>query len=80
MTTTTENETTKTKQILSYYIFEDAAEGQTSGKPVGTAFAHKKAMGLTLLINGKRYKAYPPKAKTAEPAAAEPATTEGKGA
>ena len=76
MTTTTETQTTKTKQIPSYYIFENAADGQP-GKPVGAAFAHKNGKGVTLLINGKRYAAFPPKAKTAEPA---PATTEEKGA
>ena len=80
MTTTTENQTTKTKQIPSFYIFENAADGQKAGKPVGAAFAHKNGKGVTLLINGKRYSAFPPKAKTAEPAAAEPATTEEKGA
>ena len=77
MTTTTENQTTKTKQIPSFYIFENAADGQKAGKPVGAAFAHKSGKGVTLLINGKRYSAFPPKAKTAEPA---PATTEEKGA
>jgi len=77
MTTTTTNETTKTKQAPSYYIFENAAAGQKGGKPVGAAFAHKSGKGVTLLIAGKRYSAFPPKAKTAEPA---PATTEGKGA
>ncbi|MEP6936176.1 MAG: hypothetical protein ABI988_19915 [Nitrospirota bacterium] len=58
MTTTTANETTKTKQIPNFYIFENAADGQKSGKPVGAAFAHKKGKGLTLLISGKRYAAY----------------------
>lgn len=77
MTTTTENQPTKTKQTPSYYIFENAADGQKSGKPVGAAFAHKNGKGVTLLIAGKRYSAFPPKPKTAEPA---PATTEGKGA
>lgn len=48
MTTTTANETTKTKQIPSYYIFENAAAGQTSGKPVGADFAHKNGKGVTL--------------------------------
>ena len=78
MTSTTANETTKTKQIPSFYIFDETAP--KGGKPAGAAFAHKSGKGLTLLINGKRYAAFPPKAKTAEPAAAEPATTEGKGA
>ena len=81
MTTTTENQATKTKQIPSYYIFENTADGQKSGKPVGAAFAHKSGKGVTLLINGKRYSAFPPKAKTTEPAITPaPATTEEKGA
>lgn len=75
MTTTTENQTTKTKQIPDFYIFENAAVGQQRGKPVGAAFAHKNGKGVTLLISGKRYAAFPPKAKTAQPE-----TTEGKSA
>ncbi len=35
---------------------------------MGAAFAHKNGKGVTLLINGKRYSAFSPKAKTAEPA------------
>ena len=64
MTTTTET-TTKTKQVPDFYIFENAGEGQQGGKPVGAGFAHKKGKGVTLLINGKRYAAFPPKAKAA---------------
>ncbi|MEP7352506.1 MAG: hypothetical protein ABI824_04660 [Acidobacteriota bacterium] len=74
MTTTTENQVTKQKQAPDFYIFENAAEGQQGGKPVGAAFAHKKGKGMTLLISGKRYAVFPPKAKTQQPA------TEGKGA
>jgi hypothetical protein len=44
--------------------------------PSGAAFAHKKGNGFTLLIAGKRYAAFPPKAK----AAVQPEATEGKGA
>ena len=75
MTTTTENQTARAKQIPDFYIFENAADGQQCGKPVGAAFAHKNGKGVTLLISGKRYAAFPPKAKTAQPA-----TTGGKGA
>ena len=65
MTTNTET-TTKTKQVPDFYIFENAGgEGQQGGKPVGAGFAHKKGKGVTLLINGKRYAAFPPKAKAA---------------
>ena len=76
MTTTTENQTTKTKQVPAFYIFENTAAGQPGGKPAGAAFPHKKGKGFTLLIAGKRYAAFPPKAK----AAAQPEATEGKGA
>ncbi len=70
MTTTTENQTTKAKHVPDFYIFENGAKGT---KPTGAAFAHKKGQGFTLLIAGKRYAAFPPKAKTAE----QPATGEG---
>ena len=73
MTTTTENQTAKTKQVPAFYIFENGAQG---GKPAGAAFPHKKGKGYTVLIGGKRYAAFPPKPK----AAVQPPATEGKGA
>ncbi|MEO8377068.1 MAG: hypothetical protein ABI579_05295 [Candidatus Sumerlaeota bacterium] len=78
MTTTTENQPAKAKQIPDFYIFENGAAGQKGGKPAGAAFVHKKGKGFTLLIAGKRYAAFPPKGKSA-PATEQPAT-EGKGA
>ena len=75
MTTTSENQTTKTKQVPDFYIFENTAKGEKSGKPAGAAFAHKTGKGFTFLIGGKRYAAFPPKTTTA----VQPAT-EGKGA
>ena len=42
MTTTTENQTTKPKQVPDFYIFENQANGQKAGKPAGAAFVHKK--------------------------------------
>jgi hypothetical protein len=79
MTTTTETQTTKAKQVPDFYIFENGADGTKGGKPVGAAFVHKKGNGFTMLIGGKRYAAFPPKAKTAaQPAQAEqPAQGEG---
>ena len=68
MTTTTENQTAKTKQVPDFYIFENGANGEKGGKPAGAAFAHKKGKGFTLLIGGKRYAAFPPKAKPAQQA------------
>ena len=62
MTTTTETQTAKPKQVPDFYIFEN---GEKGGKPAGAAFAHKKGKGFTLLIAGKRYAAFPPMAKTA---------------
>jgi len=64
MTTTTETQTAKPKQVPDFYIFESAGDGQKGGKPAGAAFVHKKGKGFTLLIGGKRYAAFPPKTKT----------------
>jgi hypothetical protein len=76
MTTTTET-ASKPKQAPDFYIFENAGNGQQGGKPVGAGYLHKKGKGFTVLINGKRYAAFPPKAKSA----AQPeATQQGKGA
>jgi len=72
MTTTTENQTAKTKQVPAFYIFENGTNGQ-GGKPVGAAFPHKKGKGYTILVGGKRYAAFPPKPK----ADVQPAATEG---
>ena len=74
MTTTTENQTTKTKQVPDFYIFENGANGEKSGKPAGAAFHHKKGKGFTLLIGSKRYAAFPPKEKSVQPVATEGAS------
>jgi hypothetical protein len=74
MTTTNENQTTKSKQVPDFYIFENGANGERSGKPAGAAFFHKKGKGFTLLIDGKRYAAFPPKAKPAQPEATDGAS------
>ena len=71
MTTETENHTAKTKQVPDFYIFENAPNGEKGGKPAGSGFLHKKGKGLTLLIAGKRYAAFPPKAKSAQAEAVE---------
>lgn len=75
---TTQTETTREKQVPAFYLFDTVeVDGKKENRHVGAAFTHKKGQGLTLLINGKRYAAFPPKAK----AAAEPAATvEEKGA
>ena len=71
----TENQMSKAKQVPDFYIFENAPNGERSGAPAGAGFRHKKGQGFTLLIAGKRYAAFPPKAKSAQAEA-----TEGKGA
>ena len=76
MTTTTENQTAKAKQVPDFYIFDNGSDGTKSGKPVGSVFVHKKGNGFTLMIGGKRYAAFPPKTKsTAQPE--QPAQGEG---
>ncbi len=76
MTTATENQTEKTKQAPDFYIFENGQNGEKGGKPAGAVYGHKKGKGFTILMNGKRYAAFPPKAKSS----AQLATHEGKGA
>lgn len=70
---TTKNETTKEKQSPAFYIFDTVeTDGQKESKRVGAAFRHSKGNGYNVIINGKRYAAFPPKGKTA--------ATEGEGA
>jgi hypothetical protein len=65
----TETKSDKAKQVPDFYIFDNAATGAKNGKPAGAVFAHKKGKGFTILIDGKRYAAFPPKAKAeADPA------------
>jgi hypothetical protein len=73
---TTQTETTKEKQIPAFYIFDTVESGgKKENKRVGAAFAHKKGTGYSFLINGKRYAAFPPKAKTASDTVQPQATT-----
>lgn len=67
---TTENETTEKRQAPAFYIFQQG-EGKEL-KRVGAAFKHSKGNGFNVVIDGKRFAAFPPKVKTA--------ATEGKGA
>jgi hypothetical protein len=74
---TTQIETTKQRQVPAFYIFETVeADGKKDNKRIGAAFAHRKGNGYNLLINGKRYAAFPPKAK----AAVQSEATAGEGA
>jgi len=63
---TTQTETTKEKQIPAFYIFYTVEnDGKKENKRVGVAFAHKKGIGYSFLISGKRYSAFPPRQKAA---------------
>ena len=65
---TTENETPKEKQAPAFYIFDTVeTDGQKEYKRIGAAFAHKKGNGFNVIINGKRFAAFPPKPKASAP-------------
>ena len=77
---TTPTETTKEKQLPAFYIFDTVEkDGKKENKRVGAAFAHKKGTGFNVLINGKRYAAFPPRVKTAAETV-QPEATGGEGA
>jgi hypothetical protein len=65
MTTQTENKLT---QFPAFYIYEEGADGLV---PVGRAFKHHRGNGINILVDGKRFVAFPPKAETETPEAAE---------
>lgn len=76
MTTTTKTTATKKqKKPADRYIFE--GEGDKK-KIVGAVYFHAKGNGMNILVNGKRYSAFAPKAKAAPVPAGQPAT-EGNG-
>jgi hypothetical protein len=58
MTTQTENKTT---QLPAFYIYE---QGEDALVPVGRAYKHNTGNGINILLDGKRFVAFPPKAKT----------------
>jgi len=77
MTTETETpkETKKAKKPANLYIFEGDGDKK---KIVGSVYFHGKGTGQNILINGKRYSAFAPKAKQPEAKPAEqPAAQEG---
>ena len=71
MTTKTETKETTAKAPADMYVFE-AVEGSKENKIVGRIYRHKKGTGFNILLGGKRYSAFPPKAK--------PEAAEGKSA
>lgn len=79
---TTETKPTKAKQVPAFYIFETIEiEGERERRPAGAAFPHKSGGGFNIVIDGQRFVAFPPKAKTESEAKSSEATlTEGKGA
>jgi hypothetical protein len=65
MTTQTEN---KPAQLPAFYIYE---QGKDALVPVGRAYKHNKGDGINILVDGKRFVAFPPKAKIETSEAAE---------
>jgi len=57
-TMTTEN---KKGSQPAYYIFVKEADGTQTR--IGAAFKHAKGTGLNIVLDNKRYIAFPPKAK-----------------
>ena len=58
MTTQTEN---KPKQLPAFFIYDQDEEGNTLR--IGAAFRHKRGFGLNIILDDKRYLAFPPKPK-----------------
>ena len=76
MTTETETkETKKAKKPADFYLFEQLP-GSKDSKIVGSVYRHSKGTGFNVLMNGKRYSAFAPKAKPA----AQPEATQGESA
>ncbi len=65
MTTQTEN---KPAQLPAFYIYQESENGLV---PVGRAFKHQRGNGINILVDGKRFVAFPPKPKAETPVAAE---------
>ena len=58
--------TTDKKQAPAFYIFDTIeTENGKELKRVGAAFRHSKGKGFSVIIEGKRFAAFPPKAKSA---------------
>ena len=65
---TTKNDAPEKKQAPAFYIFDTVeVDGQKESKRVGAAFRHGKGNGFNVIIDGKRYAAFPPKTKSAAP-------------
>jgi hypothetical protein len=77
---TTETNTTKTKRVPAFYIFENIeTDGQHERRLAGAAFAHSKGNGFLIIIDGQRFVSFPPEAKTEAPSA-DATSTEGESA
>ena len=60
---TTENNNPTENNKPAFYIFAQGEDGKD--KLVGSVFLHDKGKGFNIVIDGKRYKAHPPKPKPA---------------
>jgi hypothetical protein len=52
---------TNTTQLPDFYIYIQVENGVLV--PVGRAYKHGKGSGMNILVDGKRYAAFEPKAK-----------------
>ena len=59
MTTQTENQP---KQMPAFFIYDQDEEGNTLR--IGAVFRHKRGSGFNIVIDDKRYLAFPPRAKS----------------
>jgi len=55
------NPSSKPKQAPDFYVFQAGSAGRVD-QLAGVAFVHRSGHGLALMIDGKRYVAFPPKA------------------
>jgi hypothetical protein len=62
---TTKSATPEKKQAPAFYIFDTVeVDGEKQSKRIGAAFKHSKGNGFNVIIDGKRYAAFPLKAKS----------------
>lgn len=52
----------KPKQMPAFFIYDQDEEG--NNLRIGAVFRHKRGQGFNILLDGKRYLAFPPKLKT----------------
>jgi len=52
----------KPMQMPAFFIYDQDEEGNSLR--IGAVFRHKRGPGFNILLDGKRYLAFPPKVKT----------------